>query len=527
MAVEFSEILPNPRGKDSGFEWIEVYNSGTAAADLSGWYADDGQVNETLRTSALKIAASTPVAPGQFALISIPAGKFALNNADGDGLRLFDADKNLKASLFYAGPAKEGYGYAKNGQGGWAWTETPTPSAANVFAAPAVFANLVRISEVLPDPEGDDAEEEYIEIQNYGTDSVDLADWVVADSRKKYTISEEDFLETELSAGGFLVLYREVTGISLNNTGTEEVRLFNPAGEQADRLAFEAKSKQGQSYSRAANGLYEWTAKISPGTVNQIVQSEAKFQDRPSSKISAIAAAAVPEINLAEVRKLPVGTKVKTSGVVAVSPDLLGENIIYLQGSGIRVALKGDHGILQVGDEIEAEGEIAESHRELYLEVDSRQIKILGSDREVAAHDLKTVAVGEETEGYLVKITGTVVENQGDTFFVDDSTGRARVYLRDSASIEKPKFKTGDKIQVTGIVSQYDENYRILPRQTADIVMMSVAGQVAGTITGKSLPRTGIDFWLILAIFSAITNTFIFVLPSKSQETCRQAGKSL
>lgn len=35
--VTFSEILFDPQGTDTGFEWIEIYNAGDTPADLTGW----------------------------------------------------------------------------------------------------------------------------------------------------------------------------------------------------------------------------------------------------------------------------------------------------------------------------------------------------------------------------------------------------------------------------------------------------------------------------------------------------------
>jgi hypothetical protein len=43
-AVVISEIMYNPAGADGSnpvSEWVEIYNSGDAAVDISGWRLDD------------------------------------------------------------------------------------------------------------------------------------------------------------------------------------------------------------------------------------------------------------------------------------------------------------------------------------------------------------------------------------------------------------------------------------------------------------------------------------------------------
>ena len=64
---------------------------------------------------------------------------------------------------------------------------------------------------MLPDPSGDDAEDEFIELFNFGSDAVDLVGWTVADSRKRYAIAEEDLLETEIAPQGYFLIYRETS----------------------------------------------------------------------------------------------------------------------------------------------------------------------------------------------------------------------------------------------------------------------------------------------------------------------------
>ncbi|MEM6609424.1 MAG: ExeM/NucH family extracellular endonuclease [Pseudomonadota bacterium] len=48
--ILISEIMYNPASSEDDWEWVEIYNSGTGAIDLSGWVFDD--INSTAQSSA-------------------------------------------------------------------------------------------------------------------------------------------------------------------------------------------------------------------------------------------------------------------------------------------------------------------------------------------------------------------------------------------------------------------------------------------------------------------------------------------
>ncbi|MFH7473706.1 lamin tail domain-containing protein, partial [Pseudomonas syringae pv. tagetis] len=79
----------------------------------------------------------------------------------------------------------------------------------------------VVISEVLPNPDGDDTKE-FIELKNNSASAVNLAGWFLRVQAKKYIFPESTFIP----ADGFLVFYKTATKISLANT-TGKVELLN------------------------------------------------------------------------------------------------------------------------------------------------------------------------------------------------------------------------------------------------------------------------------------------------------------
>ncbi len=129
---------------------------------------------------------------------------------------------------------------------------------------PASYPTGIIFNEILPSPEGPDAEEEWIELYNQNDFDVDLSGWTIQDttgSAKTYT------LNAKIPALGYLVLSRPETKITLNNTG-DGLNLFNPNEEIVDSVDF-GKAFLGQSYSKISSG-WAWNDNLTPGEKNII-----------------------------------------------------------------------------------------------------------------------------------------------------------------------------------------------------------------------------------------------------------------
>ena len=149
--------------------------------------------------------------------------------------------------------------------------------------APINYPKGIVFNEILPSPEGADAENEWIELYNQNDFEVDLSGWTIKDtigSAKTYT------LNAKIPANGYLVLLRPETEITLNNTG-DGLNLFNPNGEVVDSVDF-GKASLGQSYSKTSSG-WAWNSNLTPGTENIV------FKEKSSS------AKASEDKNLSEV----------------------------------------------------------------------------------------------------------------------------------------------------------------------------------------------------------------------------------
>ena len=299
--IKINEVMADPGG---GSEWVELYNPSTTNLDLTGGTLCDG------RTASTCVIASISGNIPAFGWKVITLTSDHLNNS-GDTVLLKDSNGTAVDQVTYGGTLlpKTGQALARKTDGvdsnadsaDWAVTTQPTAGSANVIIAPvasnansqssqggsqnpllpeegssrrdvgagvvgaswATSTSPLILNELLPDPEGSDLTDEFIEIKNISTAPVNLAGWKLGDTTKTFSLSGT------IGAGEFIVFTRPVTGISLNNTTDEEVTVYNPSGAIADRVNYDSAAP-GASYSRGANGTWHWTAEITKGAPNII-----------------------------------------------------------------------------------------------------------------------------------------------------------------------------------------------------------------------------------------------------------------
>lgn len=122
-----SEFLPNPQ---EGNEWVEIFNpTSSAALDISGYKIDDIEGG----SSPFTIPQGTTIGPQNYLYFSFSS---RLNN-DGDSVRLIDTSGKVLEEYSY-GQSSKGISFAKDTQGAWQETTTPTPGAANIITKPQV-----------------------------------------------------------------------------------------------------------------------------------------------------------------------------------------------------------------------------------------------------------------------------------------------------------------------------------------------------------------------------------------------------
>ena len=129
-----------------------------------------------------------------------------------------------------------------------------------------VYPGEIIINEIMPNPEGADETEEWVELYNQNNFEVDLSNWLLEDregSATTYTIPKD----TKISANGFLIFKRPDTKIMLNND-SDGLNFSNPNKDISDSVSF-SSAPLGQSYNKIGPDR-QWSATSTPGKANRI-----------------------------------------------------------------------------------------------------------------------------------------------------------------------------------------------------------------------------------------------------------------
>lgn len=126
----------------------------------------------------------------------------------------------------------------------------------------------IQISEVLPNPVGDDTQSEWIELYNPTESDVLLDGWSTSDVYG--AVTTYSFTHNIISAHSFYVLERSESGITLNND-QEQVVLSSPAGQSVS-TAIMITIPEGKSFS-FIDGTWIWADPTKGGTNSTTLSS--------------------------------------------------------------------------------------------------------------------------------------------------------------------------------------------------------------------------------------------------------------
>ena len=198
----------------------------------------------------------------------------------------------------------------------------------------------------------------------------------------------------------------------------------------------------------------------------------------PASALAAPVAAKT--LNIGVARSLPLGSTVTLKGTVTVPSGVFASGTfdqgfaIQDQTGGIYVSVAVDLG-LQLRDQVEVTGQLADSAGLLILQANAADVKRKGNGHPIATTTVATGALSEATEGQLVAITGVLTAPVGDDLpygyrlFVNDGSGAAQVFVYASTGIDLSGLLVGQTVRVIGFSAQFDDHYELNPRLPGDI----------------------------------------------------------
>lgn len=397
-------------------------------------------------------------------------------------------------------------------------------TADSVDINPGPYSDQLVVNEFLPNPEGLDNDLEFIEIRNLGNLDVNLSGWKIDDEEggsSPYEIPDG----TNISSGGYLVFYRSDTGISINNSG-DSVRLLSPDKNIVSEQRYEGSAKDNESYARDDSGNFQWTTTLTPGEENiinapaeeEIVNdtTRSSSSSNTSNSKSANETEQVNLISISQAKSQDKNTEVKVRGVVTVPPNIINATYFYIQDdtAGVQIYFsKKEFPNLKLGDQVEVSGKISERSGEKKINISEKSdIKVISPGASIDPAGIKTGDVKENFEGSLVRVSGQITKQSGNTFYIDDGSGEIKIYIQKSTNIDKPDWEKGDWVTITGIVGQTSTGYRVMPRYQKDLQ----TGK--NVIAEGEIPAAGIDWKVLIISIILISSPLLIIRKNKGDE---------
>ncbi|MBI1834127.1 MAG: lamin tail domain-containing protein [Candidatus Andersenbacteria bacterium] len=289
--VRISEVMWD------GTEYVELYNGGDEEVRLEGWKLSRQKAGTDEQT-IITFTDDHRIDAGDYFLIeknqdatSIEADAIASSLTlvnTGEAVRLYDDKNNTRDSAggegaWLAGKNTDTGVSMERTADGWQSSSgagggrSGTPRAANssgqaessTTPVPQSYDTPLLINEFLPNPSGEDAASEFIELYNPSDGSVDLSGWQIDDASggsTPYRIPDN----TSVASHSYIVFKSTDTKIALNNTN-DSVRLLDPTGGVQEETSYTG-GPENQSYNRDTAGSYKLSTTITSGNTNVITQ---------------------------------------------------------------------------------------------------------------------------------------------------------------------------------------------------------------------------------------------------------------
>lgn len=337
---------------------------------------------------------------------------------------------------------------------------------ATVFAGSGQFDTSIHVSEIFPDPEGSDTEEEFIELYNAGEHEVDISGWYIDDAEggsRAFRISDGMVIAPKQ----YIVFDRNQTGIALNNT-SDSARLLFPDKTLVEEIIM-PEVFEGVTFIKQESGEWMWSSSGTPGEINVYTAVVAEMQAK--KKIKRKDGKIISKTTIGDLREHESGDLVMVQGTVAVKPGIFSTTVFYIVNrAGIQISMpKKLLPTLEVGDVVELTGVLSEIKGERRISIKNKEdIRIIrpGVVPEIQKEEI--VALSEEKVGSLGMVEGEVMEKKGSTIYIDDGTDELSVVLPKGV---KPKeaVTEGDVVRVAGIIRFKGEEIYLMPRMSDDI----------------------------------------------------------
>lgn len=265
-------------------EYVELYNSGSSPVALAGWVLEFGT---STYNKSVELPTAT-LAPGDYFVFGSPGAAtkdveidIDLGNAStgGDAMRLVCGGTLVDTVIYGDDGASNSDGWTDDSgavatsmapypgsdeavsrvQDGYDTDvcgtdfalSAPSPGASNPYTEPPVCetdgVGVVKINELLSNPDSTDTDHEWVELYNAGTEAVRIDGWTLETATSSWGVDYAFPAGTSLAPGGFLVVggplvtYADLVSEDLglgNGTRGDGVRIVDCTGGVVDTVLY-------------------------------------------------------------------------------------------------------------------------------------------------------------------------------------------------------------------------------------------------------------------------------------------------
>ncbi|NOX62638.1 MAG: hypothetical protein GXP42_11940, partial [Chloroflexi bacterium] len=440
----------------------------------------------------------------------------ALNN-NNDAARLLAPDGVTEIDRWDYNHSQADIPWSRTIDGAGEWTEDfpPSPGQPNQPPPPTATPTVtptpwptpsrgaIKLNEILPAPKNMDwnddgqagANDEWIEIYNSGDYATDLAGWRLQKGRVGPASAPEGLVyefpvHTLIPARGFLVVFQSQSKLFLPNR-RGALLLTRPDGRIVDSVTWQKSPGYDRSIGRYPDGAGPWRVmEPSMGAPNRFPSTPTPAPappqppTAPSDPGLGVGVEPIERINA-----LAIDTRMTVEGRVTAPPGLFGSRVAYIEDEtgGVKLYLRrGEFPALKLGDRVRATGYIHEfrGQRELTLP-NPRWFIHLGSGARPRPRFVPTGRLDMSWVGRLVLTSGQVTGFRRNSFWLDDGSGSVRIMVDAKLPWKRPFFERGEHWAVIGVVSRWNDEIRILPRYSTDIMRAPDRLPLSGAARGE------------------------------------------
>lgn len=500
--IVLNELLPNPEGDDDT-EWIEIKNISNESVDLLDFVIQDESGRQYFISP--DDFSTTTINAGEFFVIDYNISRIILNNTT-DRIKLFDINENKISEISYSG-VKEGQSFSRFNDV-WNWTTSPTKGLENIFTESAQSSNSVTIinnttnnasntpkeetvcdlnslnkniiiSEVFPNPSGDDTKE-FIEIYNPNDYDINITNWKIKD------LSASFFkLSGLIKSKSYFLVSREDSKLALNNS-KEEVFIYDCKDNLITSLRYD-KSFEERSYSYdLLSKEYFWTKSMTPGEENIFEVKESIDNETVASSTNADIPNEDEKETVLEYSDVVFNELLKNEvvygyGAVVFTQNKILNNSAYICNyklkekivdyyDCINLYFNGKWPAIKIGSILKFSGKFSESASSKKIKVSKKEnFEVVGFTKLLGPDEILMSNIDEGLSGAYISIRGQISKINQKSFNIkfDEDEFKIKVVTND---INLKNFTKDESVLVSGVISKEKDSFVLVLGNKTDLM---------------------------------------------------------